>query len=402
MNQDNQFHIAEDVLQILIEKNPDLLSLCEKNNLSEKWLLINREVGIPFSDDKPDSWYLDHLFVNNHGIPALVEVKCSHNAQIRREIIGQMLDYIANATKYWSIETIKREFEKNCYRKGEEPFHKLACFIGQKELDVVAYDAFWDHVYNNFLSSRIRLVFLSDVIPPELQRVIEYLREEFTRIDIRSISLEKYIAANMEMVLKLLQEVRVKNKLRPNYNQLYQIAEKQAGYFSAQQAIEVGYSWERLSSTTKSGRFNRVASGVYRLVHFPGSSFEDLYMAWLLLGENSVISHDSALARYDLSDYLPTAIHIIVPRTASRRRKNIRLHTNQLSPDETTYFEGLRITTVARTIADVASSGLAEEFVKQAIREAFSRELVSRDELFNQAVKRGGRAKKIILSTIRK
>jgi predicted transcriptional regulator of viral defense system len=184
---------------------------------------------------------------------------------------------------------------------------------------------------------------------------------------------------------------------KPDYDQLYNIAEEQAGYFTAAQARRVGFSWERLSNTVKSGKFQRIAAGVYRLAQFPGSAHEDLFIAWLVTGPNSTISHESALAYYELSDVLPGEVHVIVPRTASRRRKQIRLHTNQLAPDEVTRRGGLQVTSVARTIADAASSGLAEDQVRQAIQEALQRGLVSHEELLAQAERRGGRAKKIIL-----
>ena len=97
---------------------------------------------------------------------------------------------------------------------------------------------------------------------------------------------------------------------------------------------------------------------------------------------------------------LPSEIHVIVPRTASRRRKGIRQHTNQLAPDEITRREGLPVTTVARTIADVSISGLAEEQVQQAIRESLQRGLTSQDELLSHADRRGGRAKRIIQAAL--
>jgi predicted transcriptional regulator of viral defense system len=183
---------------------------------------------------------------------------------------------------------------------------------------------------------------------------------------------------------------------RPDYDGLYEIAENQAGYFTANQAREVGFSWERLSSNTKTGLFLRVARGVYRLSRFPGSAYEDLFVAWLRTGRNAVISHESALSVYELTDLLPGDIHVIAPRTASRRRKGIRQHTNQLSPDEITYRAGLPVTTVARTIADVAVSGLADELILQAIRESLQRGLTSQNELLRHADHRGGRAKRII------
>jgi predicted transcriptional regulator of viral defense system len=183
---------------------------------------------------------------------------------------------------------------------------------------------------------------------------------------------------------------------RPDFNHLYDIAENQAGYFTAKQAHEAGFSWERLSYYTTTGRFIRVERGIYRLVQFPGSPNEDLFIAWLRTGPDSVISHESALYLYKLSDVLPGEIHIIIPRTGSRRRKDIRLHTNRILPGEVTRREGLPVTTIARTIIDVAVSGLAEEHIRQAVREALRQGLASSDELLSLADGRGGRAKRII------
>ena len=186
----------------------------------------------------------------------------------------------------------------------------------------------------------------------------------------------------------------------PDYDRLYETAESQAGYFTASQARDHGFSWERLSENVKRGRFLRLFRGVYRLAHFPSSAHEDLFVAWLRTGPNSVISHESALTLYNLSDVLPGEIHVIIPRTASRRRSGLRLHTNQLKPEEITTREGLPVTTAARTIADVAIGGLARELVVQSIREAVDRGLTSREKLLAQADYQSGRAKRIIYETL--
>jgi len=81
-------------------------------------------------------------------------------------------------------------------------------------------------------------------------------------------------------------------------------------------------------------------------------------VAWLKCGPKSAVSHESALALYDLSDVLPAGVHVTVPRTASRRRKGIRLHTSRLRPADVVKREGLPVTSVPRTIADVARAGL--------------------------------------------
>lgn len=183
---------------------------------------------------------------------------------------------------------------------------------------------------------------------------------------------------------------------KPDYDMLYEIAESQAGYFTAAQAVEIGFSRERLSSNARTGRFLRVDHGIYRLALFPASAHEDLFVAWLRAGPEAAISHESALAVYELSDVLPSNVHVTVPRTASRRRKNIRQHTNELDKDEITSRSGLPVTTVTRTIADVASAGLAEELVRQAIEEALQRGMVSEKDLVSYAEMRGGRFRQIL------
>jgi len=184
---------------------------------------------------------------------------------------------------------------------------------------------------------------------------------------------------------------------KPDHNQLYHIAEDQGGYFTSAQAREAGFSWERLSNTCKTGKFQRVSRGIYRLAHFPSTPYEDLFVAWLGTGPGSVVSHDSALMVYDITDVLPHEIHIIVPRTSSRRRKGIKLHTNILAERDVTNREGLPITTVARTLADASASGLASEQVKLGIQQAVRRGMVTMKALKDHADRRGGRFKKLLL-----
>lgn len=184
------------------------------------------------------------------------------------------------------------------------------------------------------------------------------------------------------------------NKMK--YNKLYNIAESQGGFFAASQARNIGFSWDRLSKNAKSGRFTRVAHGVYRLTKFPRTAFDDLYIAWLRAGLDSVISHESALSVYDLSDVIPSENHVIVPRSSTTRREGIRQHTNRIDCRDITTREGLRITTIPRTLADVSASGLPKEQVLMAIKEGIDKGMISVDMLWEHANKRGGRFKMIL------
>ena len=85
-----------------------------------------------------------------------------------------------------------------------------------------------------------------------------------------------------------------------------------------------------------------------------------------------------------------------IARTGSRRRPGLRLHTATLPDSAVTWREGVRVTTVARTIADLAYTGLSQDRLRQAAQEAISRGLVDRESLAAEAQTRGGRVARVI------
>lgn len=190
--------------------------------------------------------------------------------------------------------------------------------------------------------------------------------------------------------------MNTERRLLTSFDNLYSVAEGQAGYFTTAQARAAGFSPRQLSYYVATRRFARVRHGVYRLTHFPHSPHEDLFIAWLNAGPQAVISHDSALALYELSDAMPVDIHLIVPRTASRRRRGMRLHTHQLKPEDVTRYAGLPVTTVPRTLVHVTAAGLADDLVVQAIREAIERGLVAENTLHRLAEEEGGRFRRLV------
>ncbi|HID84268.1 MAG TPA: hypothetical protein EYP54_04015 [Anaerolineales bacterium] len=155
------------------------------------------------------------------------------------------------------------------------------------------------------------------------------------------VDMQRQIGYDVCETFNFLEGTAHMKKQKPDIRRLYRIAERQAGYFTARQARQAGYSASLLTYHTKTGTFQRVRRGVYRWAAFPEMPHADLFIAWLNAGPKAVLSHDSALALYGLSDLLPGEIHLTVPRTASRRRRGVRLHTARLRPDEVTEREGL-------------------------------------------------------------
>ena len=96
---------SEAILQELLERYPSLLAGDEApGERPRAWVLVEREAGVgPRDEGAGDRWWVDHLFLDQDGVPTLVEVKRSTDSRIRREVVGQMLDYAANALAYWPL-----------------------------------------------------------------------------------------------------------------------------------------------------------------------------------------------------------------------------------------------------------------------------------------------------------
>jgi hypothetical protein len=113
---------------------------------------------------------LDHLFIDQDGIPTLVEVKRSTDTRIRREVIGQILDYAANAVSYWTIEEIIHRYEEQCKSINKDSFLSLQDFL-QNENEP---ENFWELTKTNLKAGKIRMLIIADIIPKELQRIIYF------------------------------------------------------------------------------------------------------------------------------------------------------------------------------------------------------------------------------------
>lgn len=165
-------------------------------------------------------------------------------------------------------------------------------------------------------------------------------------------------------------------------SELYAVAERQAGYFTAAQALEAGYSRASQHYHQKVGNWRREGHGIYRLERFPRTEGEHYVrlMLWSRDRAGSVqaaVSHETALQAYELSDVLPATIHLTVP-TGFRKEPpaGIRLHRQGLPASDVTERDGYRITTPLRTLLDAAASPLSAEHLAAAARGALEKGLV--------------------------
>src|SRR5829696_968566 len=156
---------AEKLLQQLLANHPNLLAGDQiAPSAPRRWLLVAREQTVPDEVGGAGRWALDHLFLDQDAIPTLVEIKRSTDTRVRREVVGQMLDYAANAVVYWSAEEIRSQFEARCQLGSKDATQVITDLLGREDTE-----AFWMDTKRNLQAGKIRMIFVADVIPTELQ-----------------------------------------------------------------------------------------------------------------------------------------------------------------------------------------------------------------------------------------
>jgi hypothetical protein len=102
---------SEDDFQKLLANFPALLAGDQIDSANpRRFMLVDREQPIACEPSGSGRWSLDHLFLDQDGVPTLVEVKRGTDTRIRREVVGQMLDYAANAVLHWPAEELRERF----------------------------------------------------------------------------------------------------------------------------------------------------------------------------------------------------------------------------------------------------------------------------------------------------
>lgn len=203
---------SEDLLQQLLAKYPDLLAGDQMDDaVPRRWLLVSREASLPSEEDGTGRWSVDHLFLDQDGIPTLVEVKRSSDTRIRREVVGQMLDYAANAVAYWPEETIRARFEARCESHGADPVEMVSDLRESERGDQAQVEAFWSQVKTNLQAGRIRLVFVADEIPQELKRIVEFLNTQMDPAEVLAVEIKQYVADQLRTLVPRVLGQRAKS-----------------------------------------------------------------------------------------------------------------------------------------------------------------------------------------------
>jgi very-short-patch-repair endonuclease len=164
--------------------------------------------------------------------------------------------------------------------------------------------------------------------------------------------------------------------------EIARLASQQHGVIATRQLAALGLARGGVARRAQAGRLHRLHRGVYAVGHSVLTVNGRRMAAVLAAGPGAALSHASAAALWEIRPTAATRIDVTVRRAGGRdKRPGLRIHrAPTLRADEITQHHGIRVTTVARTLFDLASS-MPPRAIERALDEAEIRELYDRGGL---------------------
>ncbi|MDF9716455.1 type IV toxin-antitoxin system AbiEi family antitoxin domain-containing protein [Nocardioides sp. ChNu-99] len=165
---------------------------------------------------------------------------------------------------------------------------------------------------------------------------------------------------------------------------LADLAVEQWGLLTTAQARSVGASPQAVARLANEGVLERVTHGVYRVIGTPPSPIDDLRAAWLALDPARranerrrgqapvVVSYRSAAAIHGLGDLEADELEFTSAQRKQTRRPDVHIHRGQVDAGEWTVVDGLPVTTVVRTVSDLAAARLDGGHLATVVRDAIT------------------------------
>jgi trans-aconitate methyltransferase len=116
--------------------------------------------------------------------------------------VGQLLDYAANAVVYWPLQMIRAKFEAAAEAAGHDPDEQVRRLLLPDAPEEADVDTFWSQVKTNLQAGKVRLVFVADVVPPELRRIVEFLNEQMDPAEVLAVEVRQYVGQGIQPLVR--------------------------------------------------------------------------------------------------------------------------------------------------------------------------------------------------------
>ena len=148
------------------------------------------------------------------------------------------------------------------------------------------------------------------------------------------------------------------------------LAGRQHGVVSRGQLLAIGLSADQIDRRVRAGRLHPLYRGVYAVGHRVLSRKGHWMAAVLACGDGAVLSHRDAATLWGIRASAASRIDVTVPSRGGRAgRSRLRLHRVRLPAEETTIRDGIPVTTLPRTLLDLAAV-VPGDALKKATKEA--------------------------------
>ena len=155
--------VLEDYIQALVHEHPSILPIGEIDPIFKGAVAVCRELETPAGP-------IDNFLVTPSGLPVLVECKLWRNAEARREVVGQILDYAKELARF-TVSDLQREVAK---RLGRGPSALLD--IVRAADPMVDETEFNDNLTATLRRGRFLLLLVGDGIRERVEAIAEYLQ----------------------------------------------------------------------------------------------------------------------------------------------------------------------------------------------------------------------------------
>lgn len=177
-------------------------------------------------------------------------------------------------------------------------------------------------------------------------------------------------------------------------SELEQLTAAQWGLVTAAQAARAGVSRVQLSRLVTGGHLERVLNGIYRSSATPQDRAQDVQAAWLTSdpartaaeriadgAAGVVVGGATAAYLHEIGDLQPEPIELYAPDRRQTERPGIRYRIRALDEADVTLVDGLPVTSVERTLADLIRDRYDLSLVADALRDAVQRGALDLDRL---------------------
>jgi very-short-patch-repair endonuclease len=159
------------------------------------------------------------------------------------------------------------------------------------------------------------------------------------------------------------------------------LAGAQGGVVSREQLFELGLRRDAVDKRLAAGKLHPLHRGVYAVGHHVVSREGRWRAAVLAAGPGALLSHASAAAAWELRGEGGGRVDVSVGPGGRAKRAGLTLHRRRLTAQEVTTLRGIPITTVPRTLLDLAAQGLTGRPLESLIDKAEHRRLLDFSDL---------------------